>query len=97
MLTVALAGVINAIFVFITFMFSLPALALPQNRTFLKIQAWGVIFCALFTLVLGLSIWFDTLQTRKNLSFIWGQQSMQVQALLQERVRITIQSGQEKS
>jgi len=79
------AGVINAIFVFVTFLVSLPALALPSNRTFLKIQGWGVVFCAFFTLVLGLFIWFDTLQTRKNLSLIWGTQSMQVQSLLQQK------------
>lgn len=80
-----IAGVVNAIFVFIGFLLSIPALAMPQNRTFLKLQAWTVIFCSFFTLVLGLFIWFDTLQTRKNLSVIWGQQSMSVQALLQER------------
>lgn len=79
------AGVVNAIFVFITFVLSIPALAMPTNRAFLKMQAWGVIFCSFFTLVLGLFIWFDTLQTRKNLSVIWGEQSVQVQSLLQQR------------
>ncbi|KAF2669452.1 tetraspanin [Microthyrium microscopicum] len=79
------AGVVNSIFVFITFLLSLPALAMPNSRSWLKVQAWGLIVCSIFTLVLGLVIWFDTLETRRNLAVIWGQQSMQVQALLQER------------
>jgi len=79
------AGVANAIFVFIAFLLSLPALALPNSRAWLKAQAWAVMICAIFTLILGLSIWFDTLETRRRLSVLWGQQSMTVQGLLQER------------
>jgi hypothetical protein len=79
------AGVVNAIFVFGTFLISLPALALPMNRGWLKLQGWLVVTCALFTLILGLFIWFDTLQTRKNLDVIWGMQSQTVQSLLQQR------------
>jgi len=79
------AGVVNAIFMFLTFIISLPALALPTNRGWLKLQGWLLVFNSFFTLVLGLFIWFDTLQTRKNLSVIWGAQSTDVQSLLQER------------
>lgn len=70
---------------FLTFILSLPALALPTNRGWLKLQGWLVVFNAFFTLVLGLFIWFDTLQTRKNLAVIWGNQSTDIQSLLQER------------
>lgn len=80
------AGVVNAIFVFFTFLISLPALALPTNRGWLKLQAWLTVVCSIFTLILGLVIWFDTLQTRKNLNAIWGMQSSTVQDLLQTRV-----------
>jgi len=79
------AGVVNAILVFVTFLASLPALAMPMNRGWLKLQGWLVVVCSVFTLVLGLFMWFDTLQTRKNLGVMWGRQSMQVQVLLQER------------
>jgi len=71
---------------FFTFLLSLPALALPMNRGWLKLQGWLLMVCSFFTLVLGLFIWFDTLQTRKNLSVIWGRQDSNVQSLLQERV-----------
>jgi len=79
------AGVVNAIFVFATFVASLPALALPMNRSWLKIQGWSVVLCSFFTLILGLVIWFDTLQTQKNLGIVWMKQSMQVQSLMQQR------------
>jgi len=78
-------GVVNAIFVFATFVASLPALALPMNRGWLKIQGWGVVICSFFTLILGLVIWFDTLQTQKNLGVVWMKQSMEVQSLMQQR------------
>lgn len=47
-----------------------------------------VVVCAIFTLVVGLRVWFDTLKTRANLSSLWGQQTPQVQSLLQQRVRL---------
>jgi hypothetical protein len=84
----SIAGVVNAIFMFITFLASLPALALPMNRGFLKIQGWMVVMCSFFSLILGLFIWFDTLQTQKNLMGVWTQQSVEVQSLMQQRVSI---------
>jgi hypothetical protein len=82
----AQAGLVNAILVFATFVVSLPALALPTNRKWLTIQGWMVVACSFFTLILGLFVWFDTLQTRKNLSLIWSEQPTAVQSLLQQRV-----------
>jgi len=79
------AGIVNAIIMFFTFLLSLPALALPMNRGWLKLQGWMLVLCSFFTLILGLFIWFDTLQTRKNLSVIWGLQGQDVQSLLQQR------------
>jgi len=79
------AGVVNSIFVFVTFLASLPALALPMNRGWLKIQGWMVVICSFFTLILGLFIWFDTLQTQKNLAGLWAQQGTAVQSLMQQR------------
>jgi hypothetical protein len=45
-----------------------------------------VVGCAIFTLGLGLAIWAETLQTRKNLSTLWGRESPLIQSLLQQRV-----------
>ena len=79
------AGIVNAVFMFVTFLVSLPALALPTNRGWLRLQGFMTVFCALFTLVLGLFIWFDTLQTGKNLNRVWGGLSTDIQSLLQQR------------
>jgi len=79
------AGVVNSIFMFATFLISLPALALPMNRSWLKIQGWMVVGCSFFSLILGLFIWFDTLQTQKNLLGVWTEQSVDVQGLMQQR------------
>ena len=68
-LTVYPAGVVNAIFVFVTFLLSLPALFLPNNRGWLRIMGWLVVVCATFTLGLGVAIWVETLGTRSNLYF----------------------------
>jgi hypothetical protein len=78
--------VVNAIFVFVTFLLSLPALFLPNNRGWLRIQGWLVVVCATFTLGLGVAIWVETLETRKNLSTLWGRETPLIQSLLQQRV-----------
>jgi hypothetical protein len=79
------AGVVNAIFVFITFLISLPALFLPTNRGWLRAQGALIIICAIFTLGLGVAIWIETLQTRHNLSLLWGRETPQIQSLLQQK------------
>ncbi|CAO2651153.1 Nn.00g094500.m01.CDS01 [Neocucurbitaria sp. VM-36] len=79
------AGVVNAIFVFVTFLLSLPALFLPTNRGWLRTQGWLVVVCATFTLGLGLAIWVETLETRKNLSVLWGRETPLIQSLLQQK------------
>jgi len=81
-----LAGVVNAIFVFVTFLLSLPALFIPTNRGWLRTQGWLVVVCATFTLGLGVAIWVETLQTRQNLSVLWGRETPLIQSLLQQKV-----------
>ena len=83
------AGVVNAIFVFVTFLLSLPALFLPTNRGWLRAQGWLVVICATFTLTLGVAIWVETLQTRRNLRDLWGRETPQIQSLLQQKVDLT--------
>lgn len=70
---------------FATFLLSLPALFTRRNRFFLILHAWGVVACALLTLVIGLVIWFSTLQTHKNLAPIWNNQPALVQSMLQSK------------
>lgn len=80
------AGVVNAIFIFVTFLLSLPALFLPMNRGWLRAQGWLVVVCATFTLGLGIAVWVDTLETRAELSEIWQRESPLIQSLLQQKV-----------
>ncbi|KAH8730641.1 tetraspanin [Phaeosphaeriaceae sp. PMI808] len=79
------AAVVNAVFVFVTFLLSLPALFLPTNRGWLRTQGWLVVVCATFTLGLGLAIWIETLETRKTLSVLWGREPALIQSLLQQK------------
>ncbi|KAF2465953.1 tetraspanin [Lindgomyces ingoldianus] len=79
------AGVVNAALVFITFVFSVPAFFLPSNRGWLRMHGWLVVFCATFTLGLGLAVWVETLTTRKNLGAMWAEEVPLVQSLLQQK------------
>jgi hypothetical protein len=88
-----IAGLVNSGLIFFTFFLSIPALILPDNRRWLKIHGWFVVICALFTLVLGLDIWFHTLKTRAYLGVIWEQQPVRVQSLLQESVYLPFSPG----
>lgn len=72
--------------VFVTFLLSLPAMVLPTTRAWLKIHGYMVVVCALFTLVIGLDIWFDTLKSRSKLLDVWTAQPSGVQSLLQQEV-----------
>jgi len=78
-----LASMVNSIVMFVAFLLSLPALFMPRNRTYLKLHATGVVLAALLTLAIGLSIWYPTLETHKNLAPIWNAQSSTIQSMLQ--------------
>ncbi|RPB23954.1 hypothetical protein L211DRAFT_837823 [Terfezia boudieri ATCC MYA-4762] len=75
----------NAIMIFITTLNSVPALLMPTSRVWLKFHGWLVVLCAIFTLILGLNEWLQTLTTRANLLTYWGQQPDNVQSLVQEK------------
>lgn len=73
--------------VFITFLISVPAMVMPTTRGWLKFHGYMTVVCALFTMVIGLDVWFDTLKSRKNLGPVWNQQPASSQSLLQQKVR----------
>jgi hypothetical protein len=81
------AATVNAIFIFVTFLFSIPAMVMPMTRGWLKLHGFMVVVCALFTLVLGLDIWFGTLKTRTNLMSVWSTQPVSTRSLVQQSVR----------
>lgn len=80
------AGAANAALIFLTFIISIPGMILPTSRIWLKLHGYMVFVCALFTLVLGLSIWFDTLTTRTRLLDVWDNVPSAEQSILQTTV-----------
>lgn len=76
---------INAIFIFGTFILSVPAVISTNNRTILRLHGYAVVLCALFSMIIGLDIWFETLKTRSNMAALWAQQTPHVQSLLQQK------------
>lgn len=82
------AGLVNAILVFVTSCLAVPSLVFLDSRFWLKLQGWMIVACSIFTLVLGLIIWIETLKTRAELSTVWGGQTVIVQSFLQQKVQL---------
>lgn len=80
------AGIVNAVFIFVSFVFVLPAFFLRTNKSFLRLHGWAVVVSGTFTLILGLIIWIETLRTRNLLGNIWASEKPSTQNLLQEKV-----------
>lgn len=78
-------ALVNAIIVFATFALGLFSMLMRDSRIWLQLQGWMVIVSGMFTLVIGLVIWIETLRTRAALNTSWGQQTPAVQSLLQQR------------
>lgn len=85
-LTNDIAGIANAVMVFINFALTLPALATPA-RGLLKTAGYMIAVNALFSLILGVDLWVTTLKTKQEFSEIWISQPPEVQSLMQTRVR----------
>lgn len=79
------AAIANAILVFAASLTTVPALMMPNTRSWLKIQGYLVTISAFTSLIIGLTIWFDTLKTRSNLSGVWELQTPAVQSMLQQK------------
>ena len=60
---------------------------MPTTRTWLKIHGYLTVVCAIFSMILGLAIWYETLRTRENLGNIWNKQPAATQSLVQQTVR----------
>ncbi|CAL3971928.1 hypothetical protein PZA11_005172 [Diplocarpon coronariae] len=79
------AAIANAVMVFFTFLMTVPAIVLPMTRGWLKVSGYMMVVCALFTMIIGLDIWFETLKTRENLFAIWKRQPASTQSLIQSQ------------
>lgn len=77
------ASMANSGVMFLAFLISLPAIFRKRSIFLLQVHAWLIVVAALFTLGIGLEIWFSTLQARRNLAPVWNRQSTFVQSMLQ--------------
>jgi len=78
------AGIVNAVFIFFGFLVSIPGLILPSTRGWLKFFAGLVFINALFTMIIGLVIWFHTLKTRSEFSSVYAALPASSQSLMQQ-------------
>lgn len=79
------AGIVNGVLVFVTFAFTLPAIAMP-TRGWLKLSGYMLVVNAVFSVILGLYLWILTLRTKESLSPLWNAQQPRVQDLMQTTV-----------
>jgi hypothetical protein len=79
-----IAGVVNAIIVFITFLATIPGIIMP-TRGWLKVSGYMITVCAGFSMIIGLYIWILTLKTKEDFSRLWVTQTSQVQDLMETK------------
>lgn len=79
------AGIVNAVFIFITFFVTLPGLATTARR-WLKAAGWMCVVCMIYTLILGLYLWILTLKTRNDFFPRFVEQSDRIKSLMQIEV-----------
>jgi len=77
------AAIINSGFIFFTFLVSIPGMVMPMTRGWLKLLGYMVVICGLFTLILGLDLWYNTLATRSRFAPIYASQSSTTQSIIQ--------------
>ncbi|KAF5017261.1 hypothetical protein F66182_10832 [Fusarium sp. NRRL 66182] len=76
------AGIVNAVFVLVTFAVTLPGLVMP-TRSFLKVSGYMVTVCGIFTMCVGVFLWVMTLKIRAQFFDIYIAQEPEVQSLIQ--------------
>ncbi|KAF3161632.1 phospholipid scramblase 1 [Orbilia oligospora] len=76
---------VNGIISAVAFMFSLPAVLLPQSLFWLRLHGWMLVVCAVYSLVLGILVWVDTLTERAQMYQAWIDVGPTVQTLLQQK------------
>ncbi|KAI2617087.1 hypothetical protein GGR54DRAFT_211721 [Hypoxylon sp. NC1633] len=76
------AGIVNAVFIFATFLATIPALA-TNNRSWLKLAMYLVVIDAVFTMAIGVDLWILTLTMKEDFHQIWLSQPAQVQGFMQ--------------
>lgn len=57
------------------------------TRGWLKLSGYFIVINAIYSVILGLFMWIQTLRTKERFSPIWNVQTAQVQDLMQTSVR----------
>ncbi|KAJ4264002.1 hypothetical protein NW762_006041 [Fusarium torreyae] len=76
------AGIVNAVFILVTFAATLPGLVMPA-RSFLKVSGYMVTLCSIFTMCVAVYLWVMTLKMRGQFFNIYIEQEPEVQSLIQ--------------
>lgn len=76
------AGIVNAVFILLTFVVTLPGLVMPA-RSFLKVSGYMVTFCGIFTMCVGVFLWVMTLRIKESFFDIYVVQEPVIQSLIQ--------------
>ncbi|EWY79835.1 hypothetical protein FOYG_17012 [Fusarium oxysporum NRRL 32931] len=76
------AGIVNAVFILVTFATTLPGLVMPA-RSILKVSGYMVTLCAIFTMCVGVFLWVMTLKIQEQFFNIYIAQEPEIQSLIQ--------------
>lgn len=79
------AGIVNAAFILVTFVATIPGLYMP-TRGFLKTAGYMITFCGIFTLCVGVFLWVMTLRVKEDFQDVYFEQDSTVQSLIQTSV-----------
>lgn len=80
--------IIDSVVIFSSVALAIPAFFSPSSKLgkyMLTAHVYLALMAALFTLALGLKIWFSTLQSKAGLAPIWAAQIPSTQTLLQKK------------
>jgi hypothetical protein len=76
------AGIVNSVFIFVTFLATIPGVIMP-TRGWLKLGVYMTTFSALFSMIIGLYLWILTLKTKEDFFQLWITQSDAARDLMQ--------------
>ena len=82
------AYIVDSIIIFLSVALAIPAFFSPSSkvgRYLLTAHAYLALIAAIYTLGLGLRIWFSTLQSKAGLQPVWNSQIPSTQTLLQKK------------
>ena len=86
-------SIVNAVLVFLTALVAIPGVLKSKDHRFLRAHSLLLVVCGTVSLVVGLIIWFETLQTRSMLGAIYAHQTQTMQSSIQQEVCLAPLAG----